>query len=62
MKRRFLSLLQTFKRATFEMRKPNGDLIKSYKLSHKTILNIVGVVKLVLGKKVWMHLGSKILG
>jgi integrase len=41
------------KRTTFEMRKPNGDLIKTYKLSRKTILNIVGVVKLVLGKKVW---------
>jgi len=42
------------KRATFEMKKPNGDYIKTYKLSRKTILNIVGVVKLVLGKKVWM--------
>jgi integrase len=42
------------KRATFEMRKPNGDPIKTYKLSRKTILNIVGLVKLVLGRKVWM--------
>jgi len=42
------------KRATFQMRKPNGDPIKTYKLSRKTILNIVGAVKLVLGKKVWM--------
>jgi integrase len=42
------------KRTTFEMKKPTGDLIKTYKLSRKTILNIVGVVKLVLGKKVWM--------
>ncbi len=42
------------KRATFQMRKPNGNLIKTYKLSRKTILNIVGAVKLVLGKKVWM--------
>jgi integrase len=42
------------KRATFQMRKPNGDPIKTYKLSRKTILNIVGMVKLVLGKKVWM--------
>ena len=41
------------KRTTFEMRKPNGDPIKTYKLSRKTILNIVGVVKLVLGKKAW---------
>jgi integrase len=42
------------KKTTFAMRKPNGDLIKTYRLSRKTILNIVGVVKLVLGKKVWM--------
>ena len=42
------------KRATFRMRTPNGDPNKTYKLSRKTILNIVGVVKLVLGKKVWM--------
>jgi integrase len=42
------------KRATFRMTKRNGDVIKTYKLSRKTILNIVGVVKLVLGKKVWM--------
>jgi len=42
------------KRATFERRTKNGDLVKSYKLSRKTILNIVGVVKLVLGKKVWV--------
>jgi integrase len=42
------------KRMTFEMRKPNGDRIKTYKFSRKTILNLVGVVKLVLSKKVWM--------
>src|SRR3989442_2708378 len=42
------------KRATFRMRTPNGDPNKTYKLSRKTILNIVGVVKPVLGKKVWM--------
>jgi|GEM_PF-7096938 len=42
------------KRTAFEMRKPNGDLIKRYKLSRKSIINIVGVVKLVLGKKAWM--------
>jgi integrase len=42
------------KRATFELRKPNGDLIKTYRLSRKTILNIVGVVKLLLGRKIWM--------
>ncbi len=42
------------KRSTFERRKPNGALIKTYRLSRKTVLNIVGVVKLVLGRKVWM--------
>jgi integrase len=42
------------KRTTFERRKQNGQVIKTYRLSRKTILNIVGVVKLVLGKKVWM--------
>ena len=42
------------KRATFRMRTPNGDPTKTYQLSRKTILNIVGVVKLILGKKVWM--------
>ena len=36
------------------MRKPNGDPIKTYKLSRKTILNIGGVVKLILGKQVRM--------
>jgi len=36
------------------MRTPNVDPTKTYKLSRKTILNIVGVVKLILGKKVWM--------
>jgi integrase len=49
------------KRATFERRKPKGkdrlpqgNVVKTYKLSRKTILNIVGVVKLMLGKKVWL--------
>jgi integrase len=38
---------------TFERRRKNGTLIKAYKLSRKTVLNIVGLVKLVLGKKIW---------
>ena len=37
-----------------QARRPNGNLIKTYKLSRKTILNIVGLAKLVLGKKIWM--------
>jgi integrase len=42
------------KRQTFERRKPNGDLIKTYRLSRKTILNIVGVLKLIVGRKAWL--------
>ena len=42
------------KRSTFERRRGDGTLLKTYKLSRKTVLNIVGVVKLVLGRKVWM--------
>jgi integrase len=42
------------KRSTFERRKRDGTLIKTYRLSRKTVLNVVGVVKLVLGRKVWM--------
>jgi integrase len=52
------TLVQEFvadlKRATLERRRPNGTLIKAYRLSRKTILNVVGVLKLVLGRKVWM--------
>lgn len=40
-------------RTTFEKRKPNGDLIKTYRLSRKTVSNIVGLLKLIVGKKVW---------
>lgn len=42
------------KRAVFERRKPDGSLIKTYQLSRKTVLNVVGVLKLVLGRRVWM--------
>jgi hypothetical protein len=53
------------KRTDFVMRKKDGTPIKTYRLSRKTILNIVGVVKLVLGKKVWkaweeLDLGKKV--
>jgi integrase len=40
-------------RATFEQKKPNGDVIRTYKLSRKSILNVVGVLKLVVGRKHW---------
>jgi hypothetical protein len=36
------------KRTTFVMRKKDGTPIKNYKLSRKTILNIVGVVKSIM--------------
>jgi integrase len=42
------------KRTTFERRRRDGTLIKTYRLSRKTVLNVVGVVKLVLSRKVWM--------
>ncbi|HTS04409.1 MAG TPA: tyrosine-type recombinase/integrase [Candidatus Eisenbacteria bacterium] len=45
--------ISDLKRRTFERKNKKGDVVKRYKLSRKTILNIVGVVKLVLGKKVW---------
>jgi integrase len=41
------------KRSMFDRRRLDGALIKTYRLSRKSILNIVGVVKLVLGRKVW---------
>ena len=53
-KRRVQEFVADLKRTVFERRKPNGTLIKTYRLSRKTILNIVGVVKLVFGRKVWM--------
>jgi integrase len=49
-------------RQTFEMRKPNGSVIKTYSLSRKSILNIVGVLKLVLGRKAWMSWEALNLG
>ena len=52
------------KRTMFERRNKKGDVIKRYRLSRKTILNIVGVVKLILGKKVWglweLDLGKRV--
>jgi integrase len=42
------------KRTTFHRRRRNGQVLKTYKLSRKTILNLVGVLKLVLGRKMWM--------
>jgi len=41
------------RQATFERRRKNGTLIKTYKLGRKSILNIIDLVKLILGKKVW---------
>lgn len=41
------------KAAKFERRRKDGSLIKTYRLARKSVLNIVGVVKLVVGRKVW---------
>jgi Phage integrase, N-terminal SAM-like domain len=40
------------KQATFERRRQNGTLVKTYKLSRKSVLNIIDLVKLVLGRSV----------
>jgi integrase len=42
------------KRRTFERRSRNGKLIKRYKLKRKTVLNICGLIKLIVGKKIWL--------
>jgi len=52
--RKVQEFVADLKRATFERKKKDGSIIKTYSLSRKSILNIVGVVKLVLGRKVWM--------
>lgn len=41
------------RRRLFERRRKDGTPIKQYHLSRKTIKNIVGVIKTVVGKKVW---------
>jgi integrase len=41
------------KGAGFERRRKDGTLVKKYRLSRKTVLNIVGVVKLVVGRRIW---------
>ena len=46
--------MANFKRRTFDGRRSNSTLIKTYQLSRKTVPNIVAVIKLVLGQKVWM--------
>jgi hypothetical protein len=56
------SLRVDLKRSMFDRRKPDGALIKTYRLSRKSILDIVGIAKLVWGRKVgtsWeLDLGS----
>ena len=42
------------RQATFERRRKNGTLVKTYKLSRKSILNIIHIIKLVVGRKVWV--------
>jgi integrase len=41
------------KQTTFQRHRKNGSLIKRYKLSRKSILEIVDLVKRIVGKKVW---------
>ena len=41
------------KQAIFERRRKNGTLIKTYKLSRKSILNIIDIIKLIVGRRVW---------
>src|SRR5207302_2630615 len=51
------TLVQEFaaelKQAIFERRRKNGTLIKTYKLSRKSILNIIDIIKLIVGRRVW---------
>jgi hypothetical protein len=42
------------KQTTFERRRKNGTLLKCYKLSRKSILEIIDLVKRIVGKKVWV--------
>jgi integrase len=41
------------RQTTFERRSKKGKLIKTYKLSRKSIMNIIDYIKLIVGKKVW---------
>lgn len=50
------------RRTTFEMKTRNGAVIKRYTLSRKSILNIIGILKLIVGRKVWMQWESINLG
>jgi integrase len=56
--------ISDLKRRTFERKNQKGDVIKRYRLSRKTILNVIGVIKLVLGKRVWglweLDLGKRV--
>jgi hypothetical protein len=51
----FIAHLQEEK---YELRNKKGELVKTYTLSSKTIKNIVGVVKRIMGKKIWISLGA----
>lgn len=42
------------KQTTFERRRKNGTLLKCFKLSRKSILEIIDLVKRIVGKKVWV--------
>ena len=51
---RIQEFVADLKRITLERRAPNGALVKSYRLSRKSVLNVVGLVKLVLGRNTWV--------
>jgi len=46
--------IANLKHQTFELRDRKGAVVKRYQLTRKSILNIVGVIKLVVGRRVWM--------
>jgi integrase len=42
------------KKTTFERRRKDGTLIKTYSLSRKSIIEIIDLLKRIVGKKVWI--------
>ncbi len=48
-------LVTRLKTTTLERRAKDGHLIRSYRLSRKTIREIIAVVKKVVGRKVWIN-------
>lgn len=59
--RTILEFLARLKRSQFERTRRDGTLVKRYTLARKTILNILGVIKTIVGKRIYqqwdIHLG-----